>query len=201
MCVKLQISDIPRPDLYETVFQCCGGHVYVLRVDCSNNEFAVSLYGMRAQHSLIDGEGHVRMARGKLLGAALMETVVQLQMQPPLILEVTEAAVQALQRTPSGRNIIEQAQQQQPSFLTAPSFSYPDQLEHRHHRRQPSVDPPSSAMPMHEFQVGEEATTDDSYHTHTPDYKDQVRSSVQQIPIVHGVAILADSSPASLSSC
>lgn len=85
--------------VYDTVFQCNRGEILVLRVDVTSAEPRVKLFGCQAQHPLIDPEMHIRIAYhdGKLLGAALMDSIVQLQLNPPRILSFTDDEVMAMQ--------------------------------------------------------------------------------------------------------
>jgi hypothetical protein len=85
--------------VYDTVIQCKGGEILVLRVDVTSTEPRVKLLGCQAQHPLIDPEMHVQIAYhdGKLLGAALMDSIVQLQLDPPRILWFTDDEVMAMQ--------------------------------------------------------------------------------------------------------
>jgi hypothetical protein len=85
--------------VYDTVFQCKGGEILVLRVDVTRTEPRVTLFGCQAQHPLIDPDMHVRIAYhdGKLLGAALIDSIVQLQLNPPRILWFTDDEVMAMQ--------------------------------------------------------------------------------------------------------
>jgi hypothetical protein len=85
--------------VYDTVFQCKGGEILVLRVDVTRTEPRVKLFGCQAQHPLIDPDMHFRIAYhdGKLLGAALMDSIVQLQLNPPRILWFTDDEVMAMQ--------------------------------------------------------------------------------------------------------
>jgi hypothetical protein len=90
--------------VYDTVFKCKGGETFVLRLDCRSEPIILQLFGCYAEHPLIDADMYVRIAYhdGKLLGAALMETIVQMQLTPPKILCFTDAEVEAMQpRQPS----------------------------------------------------------------------------------------------------
>lgn len=108
-CIRDLISDSYTrriiPGVYDTVFACNGGKVFVLRVDC-RAEPMVQLFGCRAEHPLIDSDMHVRIAfhDSKLLGAALMDTIVQMQLNPPRILGFTDESVRAIQREDTARS-------------------------------------------------------------------------------------------------
>jgi hypothetical protein len=86
--------------VYDTVFACQRGEIFVLRVDVSRrSELIVQLFGCHAEHPLIDGDMHVRISYhdGNLLGDAVMETIVQMQLDPPKILSFTDDEVKAMQ--------------------------------------------------------------------------------------------------------
>jgi hypothetical protein len=86
--------------VYDTVFACQRGEIFVLRVDVSRrSELIVQLFGCHAEHPLIDGDMHVRISYhdGNLLGAAVMESIVQMQLDPPKILSFTDDEVKAMQ--------------------------------------------------------------------------------------------------------
>jgi hypothetical protein len=89
--------------VYDTVFACQRGEIFVLRVDVSRrSELIVQLFGCHAEHPLIGGDMHVRISYhdGNLLGDAVMETIVQMQLDPPKILSFTDEEVKAMQPIP-----------------------------------------------------------------------------------------------------
>jgi hypothetical protein len=92
------ISSFFVTGLYDTVFQCRGGEIFVLRVDLTE-EPLVQLFGCHAEHPLIDAHMYVRIAYHdrKLLGAAVMETIAEMQLNPPRILFFTDSEVEAMQ--------------------------------------------------------------------------------------------------------
>lgn len=178
----------------------------MLRVDCRSPDILVALFGMRVQHDLIDGDGHVRMALGKLLGAALMDTIVQLQVRPPLILECTDRKVAKLQPTQQ-----HQAQEEQHQDLQQPGEGQQEEQQQlppsninitANSGRPSATEQPVSAT------TGTTMTTttsnDDGYDEGTPGYKDQMRSHQEDIPIVTGVPVLPSTqhdTSLSLMSC
>jgi hypothetical protein len=85
--------------LYDTVFQCRGGTIFVLRVDLTRTEPLVQLYGCHAVHPLIDADMYVRIAYHdrKLFGVAVLETIAAMQLNPPRILSFTDHEVEAMQ--------------------------------------------------------------------------------------------------------
>jgi hypothetical protein len=85
--------------LYDCVFLCWDGNKFVLRIDLTGSEPLVKLFGCVAKHPLLDADMYVRIAYhdNKLLGAAVMETIVQMQWNPPLILYFTDDEVEAMQ--------------------------------------------------------------------------------------------------------
>jgi hypothetical protein len=87
--------------VYDTVFASQRGEIFVLRVDVSrpSEPPIVQVFGCVAEHPLIDADMHVRISYhdGKLLGAAVMETIVQMQSNPPKILCFTDNEVKAMQ--------------------------------------------------------------------------------------------------------
>jgi hypothetical protein len=87
--------------VYDTVFAGQRGEIFVLRVDVSRRSEPpiVQVFGCRAEHPLIDADMYVRISYhdDKLLGAAVMETIVSMQSNPPKILSFTDYEVQAMQ--------------------------------------------------------------------------------------------------------
>jgi hypothetical protein len=85
--------------LYDSVFLCWDGTKFVLRIDLTGTEPLVQLFGCVAEHPLLDADMYVRIAchDNKLLGAAVMETIVQMQSNPPRILSFTDNEVEAMQ--------------------------------------------------------------------------------------------------------
>lgn len=102
LTVLFHIFFLNSEGVYDTVCECKTGDVLVLRIDCRTDPILVTLFGCQAQHPLIDSDMHIRIAYhdGKLLGAAVMETIVQLQLHPPKILRFTDDEVKAIQPPP-----------------------------------------------------------------------------------------------------
>jgi hypothetical protein len=84
--------------VYDVIFECKNGDVFALRIDCQAAPI-VKLYGCQAQHPLLDADMHVRIGYRDdyLLGAAVMETILQMQLDPPMILCFTDADLKAIQ--------------------------------------------------------------------------------------------------------
>jgi hypothetical protein len=88
--------------IYDTVFACQDGEIFVLRVDVTRrSELIVQLFGCHAEHPLLDADMFVRISYhdDKMLGAAVMETIIQMQLNPPKILSFTDEEVRAMQPT------------------------------------------------------------------------------------------------------
>jgi hypothetical protein len=113
--------------LYDTVFQCIAGEIFVLRLDCSSVPI-IQLFGCYAKHPLIDADMYVRIAYhdGKLLGAAVMDCIVQMQLNPPVILFFTDDEVAAMQPRQ-----LPQARQLSPFIVTCSSLQADQQQQPR----------------------------------------------------------------------
>jgi hypothetical protein len=85
--------------LFDVVFECINGDVFVLRIDCRSEPFVVKFHGCNAQHALLDSDMNVRIAYSnvKLLGAAVMETVTLMQLDPPMYPAFTDLELAARQ--------------------------------------------------------------------------------------------------------
>jgi hypothetical protein len=204
---SLPFSLTSSSGVYDTVFQCKNGEIIVLRVDLTRADPQVKLFGCDAQHPLIDSDMHVRIAYhdGKLLGTAVMETILQMQVCPPKILAITNDEVRAMQ--PS---------RQTPTYPTNPiilAIPLP-------------VDPPSvssmtadSAFPRLEprlsFKDQAQTFVDDDHrqnnhhHHHATNYATTTTPSVissdhHHVPLAHAVRMMDHASmsdPSSASLC
>ena len=111
---------------YDTVFQTTAGDALILRVHLppgTNRAPQMTLVGVRATHSWLDSRmrvvgypqiqsDHTWQESRILLGAAVHEVVKHFQLEPPQVLEITDAGLRRLQSSlPSRSSRIQQPPQ------------------------------------------------------------------------------------------
>jgi ESCRT-I complex subunit VPS37 len=104
---------------YDTVFQTTAGDALILRVhlpsSITNAAPQMTLVGVRATHNWLDsrmrvtGYSHIQsdtnwQSSGILLGAAVHQVVEHFQLQPPHLIEITDAGLRRLQSSLVGNN-------------------------------------------------------------------------------------------------
>lgn len=100
---------------YDTVFQTTTGDALILRVHLpsSNGAPQMTLVGVRATHEWLDSRMRVTgysqiqsdtswQSSGMLLGAAVHQVVQHFQLQPPNLIEITDAGLKRLQSNLAG---------------------------------------------------------------------------------------------------
>jgi hypothetical protein len=131
--------------------------MFVLRVNFKGHSVVTNLHGCNATHRLISPNMHVRIDYGndKLYGAAVMETILKLQNDPPKILSFTDDAVQDLQpksEGPQGARPVRAATTPNPVPTGGRSPRFKDQvqsvLDCGHHENAPAAYGTSTMEPI-----------------------------------------------------
>jgi hypothetical protein len=131
---------------YDTVFQTVSGVTLILRVHLPPSPYpsapvqppSMTLAGVRARHSWLDSQMRVTgysvinsqdawSQALLLLGPAVHQVVTHLQLNPPEILEITDAGLRSIQPKQSQQN---HQRQQQPPAAAAANTHFPSRPPH-----------------------------------------------------------------------